>query len=407
MNRATSIYLDLVRFVAAVVVLVTHLAYKRYTGGLLLEWRTYGNDAVMVFFVLSGYVIAHTVATRDREFGPYLLNRCARLYSVALPAIALTLVLDNLGRTLNPAAYGGFWFQGGDPLARVLHALSFTNELWFNSARLFTNGPYWSLGYEFWYYMIFAAAVFLSGRRRALWVAALMALVGPKILLLFPVWLLGVAVYRFNKSHTLDERLGWVLFLGSIAAYAAFRAYGLRDTLLYFTYDWLGKAFVVRELRWSDEFLSAYVIGALVACNFIGMQAVAPRLTALLTYFERPIREWAGYTFSIYLFHYPVLQFLAAVLPIEPRETWSAVLLFVLTLALCRLLGNYTEQRKEFWRDLLTNAAASVRRLNRAQDLWRSTSPPSGGRSTRTDAGSPCAGTASADTRVPPRSDPP
>ena len=67
MNRTTSIYLDLVRFLAAVVVLLTHLAYKRFTGGLIIEWRTYGNDAVMVFFVLSGYVIAHTVATRDRE----------------------------------------------------------------------------------------------------------------------------------------------------------------------------------------------------------------------------------------------------------------------------------------------------------------------------------------------------
>ncbi|HMM76593.1 MAG TPA: acyltransferase [Gammaproteobacteria bacterium] len=362
MNRATSIYLDLVRFLAAVVVLLTHLAYKRFTGGLIIEWRTYGNDAVMVFFVLSGYVIAHTVATRDREFGPYLLNRCARLYSVALPAIALTVVLDHLGRLIDQALYAGFWFQGSDPIGRVLHALTFTNELWFHSVRLFTNGPYWSLGYEFWYYMIFAACVFLRGGKRTLGVAALLALVGPKILLLFPIWLLGVAVYRLNTRRSVGERWGWVLFLGSIVAYAAFRAFGLRDALLYFTYDWLGKGFVVDELRWSDEFLSAYVIGILVACNFIGVQAVASRLAPLLTRFERPIRNWAGYTFSIYLFHYPVLQFLAAVLPIEPREAWSGVLLFALTIAVCRLLGDYTEKRKEFCRDLLAYASASLMR---------------------------------------------
>ena len=36
------------------------------------------------------------------------------------------------------------------PLGRMLAAVTFTNELWFNSVRLFTNGPYWSLGYEFW-----------------------------------------------------------------------------------------------------------------------------------------------------------------------------------------------------------------------------------------------------------------
>lgn len=365
MNRATSVYLDLVRFLAAVVVLLTHLAYQRFTGGLIIEWRTYGNDAVMVFFVLSGYVIAHTVATRDREFGPYLLNRCARLYSVAIPAIVLTLLLDHLGRAINPALYDGFWYQGSDPIGRVLHALSFTNELWFNSVRLFTNGPYWSLGYEFWYYMIFAAACFLRGRRRLLCIAALIALVGPKILLLFPIWLLGVWVYRINTRHPLGERWGWVLFIGSFVLYALFRALGLRDVLLHFTYDWLGRAFVVKELTWSDEFLSAYVIGALVACNFVGVQAIAARIAPLLTRAERPIRDWAGYTFSIYLFHYPVLQFLAAILPIEPTEAWSGLLLFTLTMLVCRLLGNYTEKRKEFWRDLLGNAtlAAKQRRL--------------------------------------------
>lgn len=360
MNRATSIYLDLVRFLAAVAVLLTHLAYKRFTGGLIIEWRTYGNDAVMVFFVLSGFVIAHTVATRDRAFGPYVLNRCARLYSVAVPAIVLTVVLDHLGRAINPALYDGFWFQGSDPLGRVLHALSFTNELWFNSVRLFTNGPYWSLGYEFWYYMIFAAAVFFSGPRRVILLAALLALVGPKILMLFPIWLLGVVVYRVGRTARVGPRLGWGLFLGSIAAYAAFRACGLRDVLLHFTYDWLGRKFVVDELMWSDEFLSAYVIGVLVACNFIGVQAIGPRLAPLLTRFEAPIRDWAGYTFSIYLFHYPVLQFLAAVLPIRPNEAWNVVLLFVATMGICRFLGNYTEKRKEFWRELLANASASV-----------------------------------------------
>jgi len=362
-NRATSIYLDLVRFLAAVAVLLTHLAYKRFTGGLIIEWRTYGNDAVMVFFVLSGYVIAHTVATRDREFRPYLLNRCARLYSVAIPAIVLTLVLDHVGKAISPAMYDGFWYQGSDPLGRVLHALSFTNELWFNSVRLFTNGPYWSLGYEFWYYMLFAAAFFLRGRQRVFWVAAVMLLIGPKILLLFPIWLLGVWVHRVNTTRTLGAGAGWTLFLGSYALYGLFRAAGLRDTLLHLTYDLLGKRFVEGELTWSNEFLSAYVIGALVAANFIGMHALSAQLAPALSRGERVIRDWAGYTFSIYLFHYPILQFLAAVLPIRPSEAWSGVMLFVLTLALCRLLGNYTEQRKDLARAIVTGFAARLARF--------------------------------------------
>ncbi len=362
MNRTTSIYLDLVRFLAAVAVLLTHLAYKRFTGGLIIEWRTYGNDAVMVFFVLSGYVIAHTVATRDREFRPYLMNRCARLYSVAIPAILLTLVLDHVGKAIAPAMYDGFWYQGSDPIGRVLHALSFTNELWFNSVRLFSNGPYWSLGYEFWYYMLFAAAFFLRGGQRVFWIGALTLLVGPKILLLFPIWLLGVWVHRVNTTRTLGPAAGWLLFLGSFVLYGLFRAAGLRDTLLHLTHELLGKRFVEGELVWSNEFISAYLIGALVAANFIGVHALSAQLAPVLSRGEGVIRDWAGYTFSIYLFHYPILQFLAAVLPIRPSEAWSGVMLFVLTMALCRVLGDYTEKRKAFARALV---AALARRIER------------------------------------------
>jgi peptidoglycan/LPS O-acetylase OafA/YrhL len=356
-NRATSTYLDLVRLLAAVAVLVTHLAYPRFTGGLLLEWRTYGNDAVMVFFVLSGYVIAHTVATRDRDFRSYLIHRCARLYSVALPAIALTLLLDGVGRAIDPAMYDGFWYQSSDPVLRVLRAASFTNELWFDSVRLFTNGPYWSLGYEFWYYLIFAAACFLRGAPRTATIGGLALVVGPKILLLLPVWLLGVWVHRVNLGARIGRAAGWFLFAGSFVLYALFRALGWRDALLAWTWELLGKRFVEGELMWSNEFLAAYAIGALVAANFIGLHAVAGDLAPLLARHERRIRDWAGYTFSIYLFHYPVLQFLAALLPIAPRAWWSAAMLLILTLLTCRLLGTCTEQRKDLARALVTALA--------------------------------------------------
>ena len=46
MNRGLSLYLDLVRFTAALVVLVTHLAYSELSGGMLGYWRLLGNDAV-------------------------------------------------------------------------------------------------------------------------------------------------------------------------------------------------------------------------------------------------------------------------------------------------------------------------------------------------------------------------
>ncbi len=371
MNRATSLYLDLVRFGAALLVMLTHLAYPRFSGGQLLPLRTYGNDAVMVFFVLSGYVITYTAVHRDGEFGEFVLNRCARLYSVALPAIALTLVLDQIGRWLSPALYHGFQYQDGEPVTRVLRALSFSNELWFQSWRLFSNGPYWSLGYEFWYYALFACAWYLRGAGRALALLAVTALIGPKILLLLPVWTLGVLAYRVNTRHTLSVRFGAALCLSSIALYIAFRAGGLRDALLEWTYGALGRHFVEHTLHWSNEFLASYVIGLLVAMNFIGMHACAPAVERVLVRFEIPIRAWAGCTFSLYLCHYPLLQCLAASGWFDPHSPLAIALLGVLTLLLCRALASVTEARKDVVRALLGKVARGLRRhLPAARLSW-------------------------------------
>ena len=353
MNRATSIYLDLVRLLAAVAVLLTHLAYPRFSGGLLLPLRTYGNDAVMVFFVLSGYVIAYTAATRDLDVRTYLLNRCARLYSVAVPAIVLTIVLDQSGRLLDPDLYNGFWYQHEQPFWRVLTALTFTNELWFKSWRLFTNGPYWSLGYEFWYYCLFAAAWYFKGAWRWGLMIAGCLLVGPKVLLLFPIWLLGVWVYRVNLRGNVSATLGTLLFVGSIVAYIAFRASGMRDALLEWSHLQWGRHFVEHSLRWSNEFVSSYFLGPLVAANFIGCQAISNSLAPWLERIAPIVRDWAGYTFSIYLFHYPLLQFLGATGLFDPKSPWAITALFALTLLGCRVIGNYSEKRKEGARALL------------------------------------------------------
>jgi len=356
-NRTTSLYLDLMRFSAAVLVVLTHLAYARFSGGMLTPLRTFGNDGVMIFFVLSGYVIAYTVAQRDRDFRTYVVNRFARLYSVAIPAIFLTFVLDHIGRQIDPVLYDGFWYQGNAPLSRMLAALTFTNELWFNSVRLFTNGPYWSLGYEFWYYMLFAAAVYTRGRRRALLLLGICALVGPKILLLLPVWLLGVWVHRVNSGPALSWRLGAVLFVLSIALYIAFRYIGMRDTLLHWSYAQFGRSFIEGDLKWSNEFLAAYFIGLMVACNFIGFHAISEKVAPLLAPFEKLIRNWAGCTFSIYLFHYPLLQFFKAVLPLDAKSPASVAILLAVTILACRLLGSVTESRKEVARRIVARCA--------------------------------------------------
>ena len=95
--------------------------------------------------------------------------------------------------------------SGAVPPGQLL-AVTFTGHAGPLNEPAFGNAMYWSLDYEVWYYMIFAAAVFYSGRKRLLLVSALVLLSGPRVALLMSMWLLGVFIYRATQSVALERR---------------------------------------------------------------------------------------------------------------------------------------------------------------------------------------------------------
>lgn len=359
MHRATSTYLDLLRFAAAVTVFAVHAYPARLTGGIPGLWRlgSLGNDAVMVFFVLSGFVIAYVAHERQRSAKVYATSRLARLYSVVVPAIVLTIVADALGLRLAPALYGSNWFAADHAAWRIAANLFFVNELWFSSVRLFSNVPFWSLGYEFWYYVLFGAALYLRAGCRVAALGAATFLVGPKILLLLPVWVLGVAAYRATRVQRLSARGGTLLVAGTLFAYLAFRQLDGPALLDDATRHWLGSD-LLAELGFSKWFLSSYLIGILVALHIVGIAAMAPCLARWLP--ERLIRYLASFTFALYLFHYPLLYMYAAALEYMGWSAYRAALVIPATLGTVWLLGQVTERRKSTVRRWLTTAIEHV-----------------------------------------------
>src|SRR5260221_5563674 len=53
-----------------------------------------GHSAVVIFFVLSGYVITYVASERETTLRDFALSRCARIYAVAVPTLILAIVLD-------------------------------------------------------------------------------------------------------------------------------------------------------------------------------------------------------------------------------------------------------------------------------------------------------------------------
>src|SRR5438105_12066649 len=103
MQPATSILLDLMRFTAACIVFLSHLTSRELNS--VFPWVRWGHEAVVVFFVMSGFVISYVASNREGTLIGYATARLGRLYSVVLPALLLTPMLDYIGRAISPELY--------------------------------------------------------------------------------------------------------------------------------------------------------------------------------------------------------------------------------------------------------------------------------------------------------------
>nr|WP_294559840.1 acyltransferase [uncultured Rhodopila sp.] len=355
MKEGTSLYLDCVRFVAALTVFASHYGTQHFTGGQFYQLQPYGAEAVDVFFVLSGFVIGCVTDGRERSARVYAVNRAARLWSVALPVLLLTLVLDRAGSALRPDLYTAAAIPHYHPdgwLGRYLLSAVFLNQTWHLDITPGTDWPYWSLGYEPWYYVIFGMAIFAPGRVRVAATVIGATLAGPKVLALFPLWLAGFACSRLSRNLRPSPRSGAVLAAASVAGWIAYEARAVHHGRLF----GLGP-----DVFGRLEFAQDYLIGALFAVHLIGICHLSGPIGRRLGRFARPIRWLAGSTFSLYLMHYPVMQFLNAARPWPRESPVSRVLLFGLTLAAVFLFAEVSERRKPAWRRAI--AALSGRLL--------------------------------------------
>ncbi|HBH43623.1 MAG TPA: hypothetical protein DDY28_04355 [Hyphomonas atlantica] len=361
MTRGFSIYLDIIRFLAALVVLASHIGYYRFTQGNM-QWirdLNLGSDAVVLFFVLSGFVIAYTTFARNRGAAVYAEARLARLYSVIIPALVFTFVIDTLGAQLMPHAYEGWWYNAEDPAGQVFRALTFTTHAWFDNIRVGTNGPFWSVAYEAWYYAGFGVAVFCRGRTRILLLSLMALIVGPSVLLLAPCWVLGVVLQQFvQRGHAtkLSTPMGWLLAITPWIPYAGALALDLPDRLLSATFVLLGQDSRPYDvLGFSDEFLWNTLLAVLMSLHFLGVYRLASEANWIGARMEAIVRWCSGATFSLYLFHYPILTFLHGLPGYDGVNTVHVIVMTIVTLVACFLLAEISERRLGHWKRITRN----------------------------------------------------
>jgi peptidoglycan/LPS O-acetylase OafA/YrhL len=200
-----------------------------------------------------------------------------------------------------------------------------------------------------WYYIMFAVCVFTRGRTRLLLLAGCALAVGPKILLLAPVWAMGVVLHRWQLLQRTSFHAGLALFAVSLVAFGLFQHYRLTDLGSAWMRSLVGEA-LHHQLTFSRFALTDYLLGLIVAANFVGARAIAPVLGRVLLPLERPLRWLAGYTFSLYLMHQPLLLFFGAAIGGDPRGPLYFIEVLGAILVTVWLVGSLTEGRRHLLR---------------------------------------------------------
>lgn len=320
---SASVNLDALRALAAATVLLSHwrallfVDYSELHAHKLLLAVPYivsgaGHQAVIIFFVLSGYLIGSSVVRNVRrgrwDWREYVFQRLTRLWIVLIPALLLCAVVDGVGIASHaaPLLYHGQVKNYVTPdVAAVRGVREFFGNMFFlqqtSTPTYGSDGPLWSLANEFWYYLMFPCAL-IAIRRGARWwsrvlhglaLVLMLVLLSHAIVELFPAWLAGAAL-AFVDLPEIPRWLRPVLICGYVPVFFFFaKAHFIPATL-------------------SDYLLTA---------------ATVPLVLCLLSYrsasgesgWVRLARRSAGCSYTVYLVHVPFLTLAAALLVHDRR----------------------------------------------------------------------------------------
>ena len=326
------------RFGAALLVAVGHgVQLHFYTGDFPFGVRMQ-HYCVTVFFVLSGLVISTSVLGGRSSLPRYTLARVSRILPVAIPALVFAALAAYVLAGPMPVQIDN---SPDDPLLfaeRFLPPMAFVSA-WPGMPAPVWNPPYWSLCYEVWYYAIFALAVFLRGWGRLFAVALACWIAGGAILLLMPVWLLGVALTHIPALRRVSALPGAVLLgLGLWAGLALFDVD--RDVL-----NPLLRKVWTADPKWSAWAIADFAMGLVMCLVLVGLRPLTDRIEGRILKLEGLARSLAGFSFTLYLFHWPLIQVLRS-WGIESGKSGLgfAGLILVVT-ALCAGISILTERQ--------------------------------------------------------------
>jgi peptidoglycan/LPS O-acetylase OafA/YrhL len=372
--RNRLVALDALRGVAAVIVLVHHVsmtapsisaAYSSSTNVALFStgwWATLsplkilfaGPEFVLVFFVLSGFVLVltplrrwpwthHTPPHDPDALQPqgydWLAYYPRRIVRLAIPVVA-SVVLAAVWILLVPrTGEGGAWMaKQGSPDLGIGNLLREASIVGY-TGRPDVNPPLWSLAWEMWFSLLLpVGVVFAVATRRwtLAWVALLLAastagyLLGSEPLMYLPAFGLGALLAANHEAlQAWSARLSGSR--GGTVVWAGIAALG---PLLLIAY-WLFRPLLTAP--WNDLTLALRVPGAALIVATVALWPPVQRVLG------GKLLAWLGaISFSLYLVHFPIVVTFGQLF--GPERWWLGALVSVpLSVLLAQLMYRWVE----------------------------------------------------------------
>ncbi|MBB3406784.1 peptidoglycan/LPS O-acetylase OafA/YrhL [Rhizobium sp. BK316] len=332
-NKNFSAWLDFFRWAAALEVVIYHINHRyfvklfevphseRLIGHYLFAFiSSFGGPAVILFFVMSGYLVGGSVAgryLRSSKFDSvdYFITRLSRLWTVLIPALLFAFLFDTLALDIFHAAENGIFALDAEGAGTALNHDAWTaacNIAFLQTAfctQFGSNGALWSLFHEFWYYMTFPLVMMAFWGRSGVIAKVAMTIAAAAILLALTwfqfvgfsiagyagIWLLGTfAALRSKPVLPINATFAAI---GCIACLLVWRVLYTPGTATPATF-------------FSKETVLDYTIAASFANLLMAMRQSKKLLRMPL---PRLNEQLAGFSYSLYCTHTPLVILIGAI----------------------------------------------------------------------------------------------
>lgn len=323
---------DLLRLVAAVVVLVSHSFIL--AGKSSASWRQlfFGYEpsalAVSAFFVISGFLIAGSL--ERRSLTEYFQARALRIIpALAVTAFVTALLLGPVFTTLPLSEY----FSNSYTRDYLANAIPYKTafilpEVFLNlPAAGSINGSLWTIPIESFCY-VFLALLFVMGRRSYKWVLPVLAL-----LVIYYVWDLLVApiksVALFGTTETSQVvRFGFSFLMGSVF--------------------WIFKDRIPFKGAIAATCVVVLLMGSQIGYGHYTSLLALPYVLLYLAYrkpiFVSGMKKLGDLSYGTYLFAFPIQQSLVSLSGKSINGWWLAISATILAMSLAWLSWRFIEK---------------------------------------------------------------